>query len=636
MLPLLATSALSPPHVVKVRAGQLDALAHARDSLRAVLPAGTRREVHLSAGIHFLSAPLRLDARDSAVYATAPEDAARGRYAHVSGGVRVPASAFTEAEVPSGARGVFVADLLAAGLNATALGGMGTGQYPTAKLELFYGGEPQVLARDPNLGADASRTWQWAGYDKVKVDGLSLLLDDGVRGALWQQALADAPDRALWLHGYWKFDWRDAYVRVASIEREAGFSARFNLTISRDSTPVYPPVSGCRFYALNALRLLDAPGEYFVSASGRLYFFPPGGRVAEDVIVSVHANVLQLRGAHDVSFRDLVLSTSQQDTVVVDESTNVSFVNCTISNSGGSGACLRLGGENNSVRNSTISGCAGAGILVEGGDTLSLRRANSSVVGNVIANFSRLARTYHPGVGFAGVGVYVANNTVSNAPHACMNGGGSYHLFEYNRLEHCVYECIDAGAFYVGRSWAQRGNVVRFNVFDTVRPTERLAQKSCAQNACYLDDQMSGYDFYGNTIINASQGVLLGGGRRNRIHRNRFVACDVDVAFDDRGLTWQSDSCQRNCSASMGTQTTSCFANALDKVNFTQPPYSKAFPEIVDIYDEHPCVPVGNVIEDNFYCHEESPAGKGIFIDQSESVIRSWYSSISNNQEVCP
>ena len=43
-------------------------------------------------------------------------------------------------------------------------------------------------------------------------------------------------------------------------------------------------------------------------------------------------------------------------------------------------------------------------------------------------------------------------------------------------LQHCVYECIDAGAFYVGRSWAQRGNVVRFNTFDTVRPTERLAQ----------------------------------------------------------------------------------------------------------------------------------------------------------------
>ena len=44
----------------------------------------------------------------------------------------------------------------------------------------------------------------------------------------------------------------------------------------------------------------------------------------------------------------------------------------------------------------------------------------------------------------------------------------------------------------VGRSWSQRGNVVRFNTFDTIRPTEKLAQASCSQNAFYLDDQMSG------------------------------------------------------------------------------------------------------------------------------------------------
>jgi hypothetical protein len=38
----------------------------------------------------------------------------------------------------------------------------------------------------------------------------------------------------------------------------------------------------------------------------------------------------------------------------------------------------------------------------------------------------------------------------------------------------------------------------------------------------YLDDQMSGYDFYGNTIINASTGVLLGGGAETRLLLRRF------------------------------------------------------------------------------------------------------------------
>lgn len=56
-------------------------------------------------------------------------------------------------------------------------------------------------------------------------------------------------------------------------------------------------------------------------------------------------------------------------------------------------------------------------------------------------------------------------------------------MAEHNVLRHICYETVDTGAFYIGRSWAQRGNTVRFNTFDTVRATERLAQKSCSQNA---------------------------------------------------------------------------------------------------------------------------------------------------------
>ena len=175
--------------------------------------------------------------------------------------------------------------------------------------------------------------------------------------------------------------------------------------------------------------------------------------------------------------------------------------------------------------------------------------SNLEVVGAHVTNCSRWKRTYAPGVGFDCVGCRVANTTITHSPHAALQGGGSLNVFEHNLVSHAVYGSIDAGAFYVGRSWAMRGNVVRFNRFEHVRPTERLAQASCSQNAFYLDDQMSGYEFYGNTVVNATTGVLLGGGRDNRIHGNTFVGCDTDVAFDDRGLNWQAKSCQRNCTA---------------------------------------------------------------------------------------
>jgi len=102
------------------------------------------------------------------VWTTSPTDLARGRVALLSGGVAVPRSAFSPAAVPSGVSGVLVADLFSLGLDRSSLGGMGSGQYPSEKLELVYGGAPQTLARDPNVGDDPLRTWQWAGYERVR------------------------------------------------------------------------------------------------------------------------------------------------------------------------------------------------------------------------------------------------------------------------------------------------------------------------------------------------------------------------------------------------------------------------------------------------------------------------------------
>ena len=82
-----------------------------------------------------------------------------------------------------------------------------------------------------------------------------------------------------------------------------------------------------------------------------------------------------------------------------------------------------------------------------------------------------------------------------------------------------------------------------------VQATEKLAQKSCSQNAFYLDDQMSGWEFYGNTIVNSTTGVLLGGGRRNVIRGNVFRGNQLDIAFDNRGMSWQTSYCEENCTA---------------------------------------------------------------------------------------
>jgi hypothetical protein len=134
-------------------------------------------------------------------------------------------------------------------------------------------------------------------------------------------------------------------------------------------------------------------------------------------------------------------------------------------------------------------------ISITSGDTLSLAHGNSSVIGNTLANSSRVQRTYTPSVRFSGCGIRVAKNVITNSPHTAISGYGNDHLFENNSIRHACYGSSDVGAFYVGRSWSQRGNIVRFNQFRDIRATEKLSQQPASSIAFYLDDQMSGYDF---------------------------------------------------------------------------------------------------------------------------------------------
>ena len=58
---------------------------------------------------------------------------------------------------------------------------------------------------------------------------------------------------------------------------------------------------------------------------------------------------------------------------------------------------------------------------------------------------------------------------------------------------------------------------------------------------------MSGFDVYGNTLTNVGLGILIGGGRRNHIHSNRFVDCDFDIHVDNRGMEETTTICHANC-----------------------------------------------------------------------------------------
>jgi hypothetical protein len=528
----------------------------AQRALREGLGAGRERRVLLH-GRSQLPRPLALDARDSGS-ADAPIRWLSGPgepTAQLTGGIKVPASAFSAVAVPSGARGVVKAQLFRLGFDAASMGSMANSYwaswpYPTDLAELFLDGQPMTLARSPSLSQNG--TWLYYGYDHLggaqPVAGpnpyhkhgefAQFTLNDTKANRVLKKAIDGGE---LWLHGYWQFDWSDSFVKIDSIVPTIGGAMRY--TRSNTTPPQYPFTDGARFYAVNNLALLDAPGEYYIDrAKGQLYFLPPTPLTpTSDLMISHLESVVTSTNTSHISFESMIISGARGDVMSVASASNFRILNSTISN--GFGDCLTISGTNLSVAGSTIVGCGASGISVASGDIETLVGGNAVVANNVISNFSRIVRVA-PGaqaVKLSGVGVQLSNNTMAYAPHTAIYGSGNDHLIEKNQVSDVCYECNDCGAFYAARSWAQRGNTVRYNNFERVRSTERLAQMGMnhgsPQAACYLDDQMSGYEVYGNTFADCETAVVVGGGRDNQIHDNHFENNDFDILFSDRGLT---------------------------------------------------------------------------------------------------
>jgi hypothetical protein len=175
----------------------------------------------------------------------------------------------------------------------------------------------------------------------------------------------------------------------------------------------------------------------------------------------------------------------------------------------------------------------------------------------------------------------------------------------------------DSGSFYSGRNWIDRGNVIRGNTFRHMRVTEVPVLGAMSVQAIYFDDQISGFTVFNNTFIDCYAGVFIGGGRRHIVTQNDFQDCSTCVHVDDRGLTWQKDSCKPGGS----------FEQQLQSVNYQQPPWSIRYPELINIMKDHPCVPVYNDIENNTYTNSTK------FFDVPDTSLKTWLDTQRNNTE---
>jgi hypothetical protein len=361
------------------------------------------------------------------------------------------------------------------------------------------------------------------------------------------------------------------------------------ITITTATPPVYGFLPKARFYGVNILSELDAPGEYYIDAAKEVvYWMPPPGGVsaADEVFISVARTLVASAGpVANVQLVGLGAFFARGTAIALPGVENVTVAGVTSALHGHTG--LDVSGFGVTVRDSTFFGTGCAATLVTGGDIATLSPSGNLVTNNTMHHYARVIRTYNPALGwFGAVGQTMSNNFFHDAPHNGMLGGGALNLIEGNVFDTLLYEATDSGAFYVGYSWTNRGNVVRGNTFVNIRATEKTTLGYPSVQAIYLDDEQSGYVIEGNVCVNSTTCFFVGGGRDVIVRNNTCRNTGTCLHLDNRGLNWQHDSCVLNATW------TGRLVQELYDVHYTEPPYATAFPELVDTLARRPCTPV--------------------------------------------
>lgn len=578
-------------------------LERARDAVRETKKAGGLPKggvtVWLQSGVYEISKTFELNDADSGtaespvVYRSVP-----GGEVRISGGKRIPSTTFktvTDTDLlarldPAARDHVVQADLRSLGITdfgkLNRRGGIRRDTF-TSALELFFNDQPMTLARWPNN--------DWAKIVAVpEGPACDRITYGGERPRRWRNL------ENIWLHGYPTRNWCDTYEQVIAIDLEKREITTSETYDSKGVKEGYK--AGQRYYFLNILEELDEPGEWYLDRhAGILYFWPPSPIAQGATVVSLlEAPMVELQDAEHITLRGLTLEVARGSGVKILGGHHNLIAGCTLRNLSTVGIAIgdmeggyRIykddktdAGTDNGVVSCDIYNMGEYGIILGGGDRKTLEPGRNYAVNNRIYNFGRWVRTYRPAVLLCGVGNRVAHNLMHDAPHTAVFFLGNDHVLEFNEIYRVCTETGDAGAFYTGRDWSQRGSIVRHNYFHDLRATLQDDRSFSAIMGVYLDDQASGITVFGNVFCRVNCAVLLGGGRDNTLENNIFAFCDRAIHLDARGVG-------DNLSNSK------TLLDRLKAVKHDRPPYSERYPALAGILDDEPGVPKGNVVARN-------------------------------------
>jgi hypothetical protein len=459
--------------------------------------------------------------------------------------------------------------------------------------EVIFGDMPMQSARWPNEGfavftevidAGASKPIHWVTREVYRPGSFRFPSE---RAKHWDFS------RGVYLHGFWCYDWADEALKAASYDketRELRLAAKHTYGIGNS----WKKDSKREFYALHVFEELDIPGEYYLDRqANKLYFWPPDNIANTPVRLSLcRAPLLKATGLSNVMLKDLVFENGCTDGVSLGGCSNVRVEGCLVRNMG-AGGIISSGGRGNHVVRCEVTRTASRAVSMHAGDRKSLTKGNCSVVGNHLHHLGRHDWMGGRGVVLGGCGNRMAHNLIHHCPTGGASYGGNEHVLELNEVHHVCLLYADVGVFYTGRDWASRGNVVRWNYIHS-----NANNKGHGSQAIYLDDCDSGDRVVGNIVYGGvGRGMLLGGGRDNRIDGNIFMHLPKGIHVDargPRGITLDkpgSWNLKAKCEA----------------VGYLSPLWKKRYPKLATVLDEDPLLPMGNVMRNNIFVECKQP-----------------------------
>ncbi|MET0971200.1 MAG: right-handed parallel beta-helix repeat-containing protein [Tardiphaga sp.] len=387
--------------------------------------------------------------------------------------------------------------------------------------------------------------------------------------------------RGLWIGGYLT----DSYLFV-NAPIQSAYGQRVWLERTRLRADGQPPE---RVFLSNLPSFVQCNAFFYDPARRTLNFC--SDRPIETLEIATLDRLLDVSNSDNLTVTRLIFEMSTGSGVTVRNSSRVDITNAAVQLVAGNGISYAAA-SNSTVSQVTVRSVGGRAVALSGGDRPTLAPGVLTLEYSVLQDFSQITRTYAPAVDVAGVGVAVRQNLIFNGPQSAVMFSGNDHVFEDNLMVQLATEAGDSGFFYTGRDFTAQGNVIRRNVL-----VGTAGQSMPDPRGIYLDEFSSGNLVADNVVIGLPYGILMNGGKDNRLLSNIFVLSTPSIWASALGTAawwqpWRND----HMRVPDGLSVKNLYSLPIDRE-----PWTTRYPQLATYRESDLLKPERNIIEANIF-----------------------------------